>query len=170
MAMSEQQKKWLEHYSGQTVEQLISLEGEYRVDSLVVAFEEALAKKAEREGDASLTSEERTILAVEALEREVNNGGYGQFFINHSVAFVPDVVVALRNIGCIATARTTQEAIDALGVSELTPAIIEAALDREDEARDDKLEHCDEIYFEGNENIEGKLFAFIKSNRKAIRL
>jgi hypothetical protein len=35
--------KWLEGYSGQTTEELIALEGEYRIDSLVLAFEQALA-------------------------------------------------------------------------------------------------------------------------------
>src|SRR5439155_6192926 len=67
--------KWLNGYSDQSVEQLLSLEGEYRTDSLVLAFEEAINQKAQREGMQSLTEEERIVLAVEALEREVNNGG-----------------------------------------------------------------------------------------------
>ncbi len=78
---------WLEGYSGQSVEQLLSLQGEYRTDSLVLAFEQAIRQKAEREGMQSLTVEERIVLAVEALEREVNNGGYDQFFANSSREF-----------------------------------------------------------------------------------
>src|SRR5712692_6395503 len=38
--------KWLEKYSGQTVEQLLSLEGEYRTDSVIIAFEQAIGQKA----------------------------------------------------------------------------------------------------------------------------
>ncbi len=34
-------------------------------------------QKLVRFGEDKLTSEERIILAIEALEREVNNGGYG---------------------------------------------------------------------------------------------
>ncbi len=34
-------QKFLKAYSGQTTEQLIALDGEYRVDSLVLAFEQA---------------------------------------------------------------------------------------------------------------------------------
>ena len=61
-------------YSGQSADQLLSLEGMYRIDSLVRAFEQAITQKAQRGGVQSLTDEERIVLAVEALEREVNNG------------------------------------------------------------------------------------------------
>lgn len=74
--------QWLDGYSGESVDELIVLEGKYRRGSLVLAFEQAMAQKAARAGEDSLTADERTILAVEALEREVNNGGYGQFFLN----------------------------------------------------------------------------------------
>ena len=96
--------KWLNGYSDQSVEQLLSLEGEYRTDSLVLAFEEAINRKAQRDGMQSLSEEERVVLAVEALEREVNNGGYDQFFVNSSREFAPTVVSALQRIGCKKTA------------------------------------------------------------------
>ena len=32
--------KWLDGYSGQSAEQLLSLEGQYRTDSLILAFEQ----------------------------------------------------------------------------------------------------------------------------------
>ncbi len=54
--------KWLE-YSGESADQLLSLEGKYRIDSLVLAFEQAINQKAEREGMPSLTDEERVVLA-----------------------------------------------------------------------------------------------------------
>jgi hypothetical protein len=41
---------WLDEYSGQTVDELLALEGEYRLDSLVLAFEQALDQKTERAG------------------------------------------------------------------------------------------------------------------------
>lgn len=71
--------QWLQGYSSQTVDDLLALEQSHRIDSLVLAFEEAIDQKAAREGEHKLTDVERTILAIEALEREVNNGGYGQF-------------------------------------------------------------------------------------------
>ena len=43
--------------------------------AIVLGFEEALLKKSFRDGDLAINDEERVVLAVEALEREVNNGG-----------------------------------------------------------------------------------------------
>ena len=160
---------FLKEYSGQTVEQLLSLEGEYRIDSLVGAFEEALLKRAFRDGDAALNDEERAILAVEALEREVNNGGYRLFFENSTREFAPIIVQALVRIGCPRTAEITQTAIDALHLPTLTIGAIEAAMEG-DNVNEEDLNECDSFYYKGPENIAGQLFAFIKTNKNAITL
>jgi Domain of unknown function (DUF4375) len=160
---------FLKEYSGQTVEQLLSLEGEYRIDSLVGAFEEALLKKAFRDGDAVLNDEERIILAVEALEREVNNGGYSLFFENSTREFAPIIVQALVRIGCPKTAEITQRAIDALHLPDLSVEAIDAAM-AGDNVREEDLNGCDKSYYKGPEDIAGQLFAFVKTNKGAITL
>jgi Ni,Fe-hydrogenase I small subunit len=66
---------FLDSYEGQSTEELLALEREYRVDSLVLAFEQAIQNKS----PDSISTEESYVLAVEGLEREVNNGGYSQF-------------------------------------------------------------------------------------------
>ena len=160
---------FLQNYSGQTVEQLLSLEGAYRIDSLVLIFEEALLKKAFRDGDLSVSDEERVILAVEALEREVNNGGYSLFFENSTREFAPFIVQALVRIGCPKTAEITQRAIDALHLPILSVEAIEAALAGGNVSEED-LNECDRSYFQGPEDIAGQLFAFIKKNKNSIKL
>ena len=160
---------FLQNYSGQTVEQLLSLEGAYRIDSLVLIFEEALLKKAFRDGDLSVSDEERVILAVEALEREVNNGGYSLFFENSTREFAPFIVQALVRIGCPKTAEITQRAIDALHLPTLTVEAIEAALASCNESEED-LNECDTSYYKTPEDIAGHLFAFIKKNKNSIKL
>src|SRR5713101_1442557 len=141
--------KWLKQYSGQTVEELLSLEGEYRIDSLVLAFEQAIEQKVTRRGSEE-TSVERVVRAVEALEREVNNGGYLQFFVNSSVAFVPDIVASLRQINCPRTAEITQRAVDALRLPKLTVAAIHSQTEVDDEGRDEELSKCDDAYYSGS--------------------
>jgi len=162
--------KWLDGYSGESAEQLLSLEGKYRTDSLVLAFEEGINQKAEREGAQSLTTEERIVLAVEALEREVNNGGYDQFFVNSSREFAPIIVGALQRIGCKKTANITQQAIEALGISDLRSDAIEAVICTRDEKRAAKLSRCDDSYYKSTEPIAERLFAFIKANRASMGL
>ncbi len=160
--------KFLKQYSGQTVDQLLSLEGEYRIDSLVLAFEDALQKKATRDGERAVNAEERIILAVEALEREVNNGGYSQFFENSTRQFAPIVVEALIRIGCPKTAAITQKAIDALHLPSLTVEAIEAAIEDADEI-EEALNECDNSYYNADEDIAAQLFAFIKTNKNTIK-
>ena len=160
---------WLDSYSGETADELLSLEGRYRTDSLVLVFEQALDQKATREGSQSLSDEERIVLAVEALEREVNNGGYEQFFLS-SGEYAPIIVGALARIGCRRTAAITQKALDALGCSPLTPEAIENTMLEESDDRDQALFVCDNQYFARPEDIEGHLLGFIKVNKNQIRL
>jgi hypothetical protein len=162
------QLQWLDRYNGQTVEELIALEGEYRIDSLVLAFEQAMDQKAARIGDDKLTDEERIILAVEALEREVNNGGYGQFFVN-SREYAPIIVNALRRIGCPKTAEITQKALKIVQKTPLTDEEIEQGTWEDNKERQEALGECDTMYFERPEYIEDRLFAFIKANRTKIK-
>ncbi len=159
---------WLEGYSGQSVEELLSLRGKYRTDSLALAFEQAIGQKAARESVQSLTEEERVVLAVEALEREVNAGGYSQFFFNSSREFAPIIVAALDRIGCKKTAAITQKAVRALGASDLAEDAIDAALALDD-GRRAKLDRCDDSYYEDPEPIAERLLAFIAENKTNVR-
>lgn len=140
------------------------MEGQYRTDSLVLAFEQALQMK------SALTQEEKVVLAIEALEREVNNGGFHQFFLNSSNEFASIVVSSLTEIGCPKTATLAQAAIDALGVEALSAATVEEAAVRGGEELASKLEPLDSIYFQGTEEpIADRLFLYIKANRAKVR-
>jgi hypothetical protein len=160
--------QWLDGYSGETVDELIALEGKYRTDSLVLAFEQAMDQKASRFGIDKLTAEERVILAVEALEREVNNGGYDQFFVNSSREYASIIVDALRRIGCPKTAEITQKALRLVQNTPITNEETEDGMSEENDQRAEALGKCDSLYFERPENIEESLFAFIKANRAKI--
>ena len=117
----------------------------------------------------SLTEEERIVLAVEALEREANNGGYSQFFANSSREFAPVVVAALQRIGCKKIATITRRAVKALGASGLTGDAIDAAMAVDDEQRFAKLNRCDDSYYKSTEPIAERLFAFIEVNKTNFR-
>jgi len=160
--------EWFDCYTGETLEQLIALEGNYRIDSLVLAFEQAMDQKAARVGDRTLSEEERVILAIEALEHEVNNGGYGQFFVNSS-EYAPIIVDALRRIGCPRTAEITEKALTIVQRIPITAEEIENGTWDENDERQQLLSECDGLYFEGPENIEESLWAFIKANGDKIK-
>jgi hypothetical protein len=160
------ESNFLMGYDGQSLDELIALEGEYRVDSLVLAVEQALLQKA-----GTLSPEEGVVLAVEALEREVNNGGWEQFFIN-TPEHAAEVASALERIGCPRYAANARRAVEALAIpGEPTTAAIEAALERGGDALRAMLSACDDEYYAiPGEDVAGRLFEFIKASRAAIEL
>src|SRR5260370_22701887 len=124
--------EWLNGYSDQTVEQLLSLEGKCRLDSLVLAFEQPISQKETRSGTSALTDEESIVLAVEALEREVNNGGYEQVFANSSREYAATIVDSLLRIGCENTENITRKPITTVCISDPAPKAIEIAMSADD--------------------------------------
>ena len=158
------------NYSGESAGELFSLVGAYRVDSLVVAFEAALDEKAMSHGLAALSEAERDVLAVESLEREINNGGYGQFFLNSSRVHVGQVVHALKRIGCPITAAITERAIASLpNATSLTPEAVLAIMGQDDPTRDAMLNECDQAYYGSGENIAQHLLEYLLRQRDEVR-
>ena len=157
-------------YSGESTDELLSYPVTGHQVFLVRAFEEGLQRKASRRGQRALTQEERIVLAVRALDREVNNGGYHQFFCNSSRMFAPQIVQSLARIGCRRTAKITQRALYALQVSPVSVARIDAIMRETNEERDQELDRCDQLFYKTPQGIPKGLSAFIKANRGRIRL
>lgn len=160
-------KPFLERYSGQTLQQLIAMKSSHRIDSLVLAVEQALLQKL----DSALTEPERVVIAVEAMEREVNNGGYGQLFLNSPRESTGFLVRALEVIGCPKVAAISSDAIEIL---KLPPGFDANAVERvasqlSDEALR-KLGECDSRYYANDESIDERLFAYIERHQDEIRI
>ena len=159
-------KPFLESYGGQTLQQLIAMKDSHRVDSLVHAVEQALGSKSK----AELSEPERVVLAVEAMEREVNNGGYKQFFGNSSGEFTGFLVHALELIGCPKTAAISADAIAALELPDQFDAdAVEIVASLLSDERREQLEECDSRYYASNETIEQHLFAYIEQHQHEIQ-
>jgi uncharacterized protein DUF4375 len=159
-------EKWLDGYDSQTTEELLALQGQYRIDSLVLAFEQGIQGKT-----GPIAKEERYILAVEALEREVNNGGYDQFFGNTGAEFLDVIEEALRAIGCPETAAMTRDAIAAVGLTApIGDADLQRRLEAGDEALSAALSACDDRYYAMGEDIADQLFRWIERNSSLVRL
>jgi hypothetical protein len=158
-------KLWFDEYSGQSISELLALKDSHRIDSILVAIEAALQKK-ER-----LSYEEWIVVAVEALEREVNNGGYEQFFLNSSNEYAGFIVSALEAIGCLQVATITSRALQAIGASDKwEPSDYESAATEADADVLETLQEIDEEYYSCPESIEQNLFTFVDANRARIVL
>jgi len=143
-------------YEGESPQELVALKGRFRTDSLVCAFEEALSAKSE------LSRSEYIVLAVEGLEREVNNGGFSQFFTNSTWNYVPFIVEALTAINCPSTASITNQAIISLKLpSEISEDAIHNALMEEVE---EALNEYDEQFYTYPDPIAERLFDYIAAH------
>jgi hypothetical protein len=143
---------WLD-YTGQTTPELIACKNTHRIDSLLCAFEEGIQAKLDPQGKGGITGEEELVLAVMALQREVNNGGHRQFFTNSSRQFAPVILDCLRRIDCAATAAIAEKAI---AVRELPGS-------------DEILDACDHQFYQLDE-IAPQLFNFVEAHQDQIQL
>jgi hypothetical protein len=128
----------------------------------------ATRQKAGNQGDRALTDEERIVLAVTALEEEVN-GGFDQFLRNESRKFAPIIVASLRRIGCNDEAKITARALRTLHFPKLTERTIDAAMAEDDQDRDDELKACDRLFYETQRRMAERLYAFIRAHREQMR-
>lgn len=158
-------KAWLDASEQRSISELIACERDYRVDSILVAIEDRLLRK------AKLNPVEAVVVAVEAMEREVNDGGFAQFFANSSCEHAPMLLAALQQLGLSQTAAIVQTAMNALGATSLwRPADYEAVASAAGESTLARLSECDTEYFGAAEPIADQLFAFIKLNQAEISL
>jgi Domain of unknown function (DUF4375) len=156
-------------YKGQTTPELLACKDSHSVTSLVFAFEWGIQARSRQVSEEGLTDEERLVLAVLALDREVNNGGYHQFFQNSSRRFAPIIAGSLLRIGCTAAASATERAIAALQLKVLSADSIHKAILKKNADRDAVLDACDQEYYKLDGPYE-PLLKFIVEQQHRIQL
>ena len=137
------------------------------MDTVIDIFTELVDRFGEEEPDLNALNEyERTIFVTQALESEVNNGGFVQFFDNACGAFADETVSAFHRIGAKKTAAICKKALEALG-QELPKDWEErrALLDRiVDDRVGELLEACDEAFYEYPDDLDSLNVAYVKKN------
>lgn len=156
-------------FTGQSSEEILALVDTHADYSLLHALEWGIQAKARvLGGEDKLSDEELLVLAVLALEREVNNGGYKQFFWNSSRRFTPHIVDSLHRIDCERTAALTERAIAALALPRLTVGTVTDAIQRPGDDRDAILDAFDKEFYSFHETTP-KLLRFVIDHRAQIQ-
>ena len=135
---------------------------------IVMEIDSYLNEKSEYgEKIEKLNSLQRTFLFVENLEREINNGGFNQFYFNSSGNFSQETVNALLEIGAEKTAEIVERAN-----SEFKNGIVpKDRIERQNEL--ELIEHkaeknwnkCDSEFYEYKDNLTELLIAFVIKNK-----
>ena len=140
---------------------------EIDINTVIDIFTELVDRFDEGEPDLDALNEyERTLFVTQALESEVNNGGFFQFFDNASGALADEIVPAFKRIGAGKTAAICKKALKALG-QELPKNWEErrALLDRiVDDRVGELLEACDDAFYEYPDDLEALNVAYVRKN------
>jgi hypothetical protein len=116
-----------------------------------------------KEAFAAQSGPQKVFSAIWALESEVNNGGFSQYFLNDSAETACFVIEALKTIGAPKTADICERAIDVgypNGLPDLPEEISALAEDFSDDV-DDQLGELDDEIFQYPHNLTDLLFAFV---------
>ena len=115
---------------------------------------------------AQQSTPQKVFSSVLALESEVNNGGFSQYFLNTSCETASFISEALESIGAPKTADICRRAIAAAfpaGLPKNPEDISSAASDFSDEIRE-ALEPLDNEFFEYPHNLTDLLFAYVSTH------
>lgn len=115
-----------------------------------------------------LTQAEKNIVYIEELEREINNGGFSQFFYNSAGNIAHELIAALEKVGSIFILGLVKSA-----VSEFPDGIVprdsvkrQKLLKQIEDKSSDKWEKLDQQFYKYEEDIYSMLIEYIKSNIK----
>ena len=98
-----------------------------------------------------LTDQQRNFYYNQSLEREINNGGFSQYFSNSSGDFANETVKSLRLIGADKTADILEQAI---------AEFPNKTIPQDSDERQELLEAIEEAASENWEKLEQRFFAY----------
>ena len=111
-------------------------------------------------------SRRRLFSAIWAVESEVNNGGFSQYFVNSSCETVPFVVEALETIGAPKTGEICTRAIQVAFPAGLPkdPKAISAAAEEFSDEIEDGLSALDDKFYRYPHDLTTLLFDFVSEH------
>ena len=132
-------------------------------NGILIALSESEKTKFGKEGFARQSFPQKVFSAIWAVESEVNNGGFSQYFINSSAESASFVAQALETIGAPKTASICDRAITIAFPGGLPPTegtIQSVASDFSDNILD-RLQPLDQEFIAYPHNLTDLLFAYV---------
>jgi hypothetical protein len=125
-----------------------------------------LLDKEERKGLESFSKPERFVYAVQGMSREVNNGGWNQFFFNSSGELAFDLVPALEAMGSKENLSIARRALERFGkpasLSEDDRSKHLAKITKDDE--ENPWEELEDEFYENPEDLDTMILSYIAKN------
>jgi len=115
----------------------------------------------------ALTESQKNFYYNQNLEREINNGGFNQYFINSSGDFAHETINSLRTIGANHTADILQSAIDQFPDRKVPRDRDERTelVGQIEETGNEKWEELDQKFFEYKDDLNSLNIEYVKKYR-----
>jgi uncharacterized protein DUF4375 len=152
---------------GRTVAEVMKHRGKATDQELDANIGFILLDKEERKGLASFTRGERFVYAIEGMVREVNNGGWNQFFFNSPGALAFDLVPALEAVGSKKNLSIARRALEIFG-KPASPSEHDRSKQLAKVTRDGEDNPWDALegeFYENPEDLEAMIIEFIARNQ-----
>ncbi|MBZ0246198.1 MAG: DMP19 family protein [Cyclobacteriaceae bacterium] len=114
-----------------------------------------------------LTDPQKNFYYNQNLEREINNGGFSQYFINSSGDFAHETINSLRAIRADHTANILQSAIDQFP-DKMVPRDRDERTElvgRIEETANEKWEELDQKFFEYKDDLNSLNIEYVRKHR-----
>lgn len=137
-----------------------------------IAMSDRVFAREQAVGYEQLTPAERVVFCLDGLEREVNNGGFSQFFENSAGDHALETVEALRTLGAPRVAALVAQAVAVFPAGR-------PATDRErrqqqlaqlDDRARAKLDQLDNAFFEYPEHLAALERRYVRSHQDQFRM
>jgi len=114
-----------------------------------------------------LTDHQKLFYLNQNLEREINNGGFNQYFINSSGDNAHETILSLKAIGADKTADILQKAIDQFPEKRVPKDRDERTeiVEKIEEVADEVWEELDQAFFNYEDDLNSLNIEFIKKNK-----
>ncbi len=137
-------------------------------DNLIIELDTYINKICDY-GDSleKLTEPQKTFCLNQQLEKEINSGGFSQYFFNSSGSFAHQTIISLRQINAISTADTLQLAIDEFPDSTVPKNELERReiMEKIEDKAEKIWEQLDKKFLAYEDNLYELNLSFIKQNR-----
>lgn len=133
---------------------------------ILIRLSESEQTKFGKEDFARQSVPQKVFSAIWAVESEVNNGGFAQYFLNGGGKSTPFVVEALETVGAPKTAAICKRAIVTAfpdGLPQSEEEMRSAAADFPDEVLE-RLEPLDQEFYSYPHNLTDLLFAYVSAH------
>ena len=136
-----------------------------------IALSDLVFPRCDRDGFAALTPAEKVAYCVDALEREVNNGGFDQFFWNSSGDTAHQTHAALLEIGAREAAALVRDAIAAFPGAKVPPdrGQREKVLESLPEMAREKWGELDGRFYEYPDDLTTLMRRYVQAHRADFR-